>query len=407
LVGPDQQSSCTCAAGHTCTTNNCYNGYWCNTATSHCVAAPTSCGVTTATTGSTGSTGTTGALPGAICAPCVNDSDCRSGLCNNFSGGSPFCDSANLCGAPSDCDGAYNCDGLGNCDCTSPVTTGGTTGSTGTSAGDICAQCLSDSQCDNGNGACVQESATATFGYCADACTASGGCASANAICGDVFGDGSQYCYPTAGCSQATTGSTGTTGTTGTTGANACDTCATAAESGQCAGTLQTCGANADCVGLNNCLGACASGDTACENSCVSQYPGGVADLQAAIDCVYNQACAGPCGAGTSTSGSTGTTGTTGTTSSSTGSTGTTGSTQCTDTYTNYAKAFFTSNCTGCHQHTSNLNSYGKVTDGATASYASADIVAAMQGGYMPQGASLSQAEIDRISAWYNCNHPQ
>jgi hypothetical protein len=44
LAGPTVAACCTCGPGHTCTANNCYGGWWCNTASCHCQAPPTSCG---------------------------------------------------------------------------------------------------------------------------------------------------------------------------------------------------------------------------------------------------------------------------------------------------------------------------------------------------------------------------
>jgi hypothetical protein len=43
LVGPDVPAGCHCASGHTCGPNNCYGGFWCNTATNRCQAPPAGC----------------------------------------------------------------------------------------------------------------------------------------------------------------------------------------------------------------------------------------------------------------------------------------------------------------------------------------------------------------------------
>jgi hypothetical protein len=44
LVDPTTPACCNCASGHTCDPNNCYGGWWCNTATCTCQRPPTSCG---------------------------------------------------------------------------------------------------------------------------------------------------------------------------------------------------------------------------------------------------------------------------------------------------------------------------------------------------------------------------
>jgi hypothetical protein len=104
------------------------------------------------------------------------------------------------------------------------VGTTGTSGTSGTSGtGTLCATCTQDTDCGAG-GACALETAGASTGYCALACTSAGGCTDSRATCVDLFGDGSQFCYPTAGSCQSsgttTAGTTGATGTTGTTGAS-------------------------------------------------------------------------------------------------------------------------------------------------------------------------------------------
>jgi hypothetical protein len=43
LVGPDVAAGCHCSAGHSCSANGCYGGWWCNTAITRCQAPPTSC----------------------------------------------------------------------------------------------------------------------------------------------------------------------------------------------------------------------------------------------------------------------------------------------------------------------------------------------------------------------------
>jgi len=46
LVGPNVKAACSSCGTRACQTNGCYNGWWCNTATSRCQAPPTSCDAT-------------------------------------------------------------------------------------------------------------------------------------------------------------------------------------------------------------------------------------------------------------------------------------------------------------------------------------------------------------------------
>jgi len=62
-----------------------------------------------------------------------------------------------------------------------------------------------------------------------------------------------------------------------------------------CCAEFTSCLGNAACVGLASCVDACAAGDTACTNTCVSRYPSGVAPLNAYLGCGNNR-CATACG---------------------------------------------------------------------------------------------------------------
>jgi hypothetical protein len=44
LVAPTVTACCACPTGHQCAANGCYGGWWCNTGTCHCQAAPVTCG---------------------------------------------------------------------------------------------------------------------------------------------------------------------------------------------------------------------------------------------------------------------------------------------------------------------------------------------------------------------------
>jgi len=54
LVGPTVSAGCSCtsSSSHTCQTNGCYGGWWCDTATTKCQAAPTNCASTNTCSGS-------------------------------------------------------------------------------------------------------------------------------------------------------------------------------------------------------------------------------------------------------------------------------------------------------------------------------------------------------------------
>ncbi|MBS2031894.1 MAG: hypothetical protein JST54_28615 [Deltaproteobacteria bacterium] len=75
---------------------------------------------------------------------------------------------------------------------------------------------------------------------------------------------------------------------------------------------------------------------------------------------------------------------------------GTTGSCG-TDTWNNYAAAFFANNCESCHQHTTEFSSESAVLAKASS------IESYVNQGLMPQGAPLSQADRDRLAAWLGC----
>lgn len=80
------------------------------------------------------------------------------------------------------------------------------------------------------------------------------------------------------------------------------------------------------------------------------------------------------------------------------GTGGTSGSASCgTDTWNNYAAAFFANSCESCHQHTTEFS-----TEAAVLAKAST-IETYVNGGLMPQGAPLAQADRDRLAAWFGC----
>ena len=59
-----------------------------------------------------------------------------------------------------------------------------------------------------------------------------------------------------------------------------------------CCNELEACNENYDCVYFADCWFGCL--DDACEDACAQQYPGGVIDFAAFIECTYEQ-CFEPC----------------------------------------------------------------------------------------------------------------
>jgi hypothetical protein len=97
------------------------------------------------------------------------------------------------------------------------------------------------------------------------------------------------------GSSSHVTASHGSGVTTGTGGATGCGTfqfstdptCETCIE-GACCAELAACDTGTPCNDLFNCLGACASGDMACQMACTTAQSAGVSDAQALVNCYDN-----------------------------------------------------------------------------------------------------------------------
>jgi hypothetical protein len=93
-------------------------------------------------------------------------------------------------------------------------------------------------------------------------------------------------------------GNTGANGTGNATGGQckgaagaSCSDCLT-----KCCNTqVQACQNDAECAGLLDCGSQCASGDSACVESCVQQYPNGKRRLDPALTCAQ-QSCSASCG---------------------------------------------------------------------------------------------------------------
>lgn len=91
----------------------------------------------------------------------------------------------------------------------------------------------------------------------------------------------------------------GGTGAGGTGGGSTCDqsgdcmTCANCSLSGMCAGTANTCMADAECSDLLDCLSACY--DDVCANECFNRFPNGTTLYMAMTECAFCDACPVDC----------------------------------------------------------------------------------------------------------------
>jgi hypothetical protein len=90
--------------------------------------------------------------------------------------------------------------------------------------------------------------------------------------------------------SNATTGGPMTCDDLGT-----CDACGSCAMEGACADELSTCQSNPACLDLYFCIEPCTT--QSCIDSCASQYPGGIADLDTVVSCVVCGQCPLSCDA--------------------------------------------------------------------------------------------------------------
>lgn len=123
-----------------------------------------------------------------------------------------------------------------------------------------------------------------------------------------IGGSGSTSATTKAATSTTTKAATGTTAAS-TTGGGTCDDigtcqdgdmdttndCVSCSFDADCATEYGTCGANPDCVGLNNCYADCPDGDDACLDGCDTQFPDGGTDLNALVVCAICTACPNSC----------------------------------------------------------------------------------------------------------------
>ncbi len=101
-------------------------------------------------------------------------------------------------------------------------------------------------------------------------------------------------------CSSTSgTGGSGGGGGGGGGGGSVCDsasgdTACTTCFKSLCCASFSACNASQDCMNLVNCIGPCASGDTACVQSCENSYPNGVTPLNDFGNCL-NTSCSTQC----------------------------------------------------------------------------------------------------------------
>ncbi len=105
---------------------------------------------------------------------------------------------------------------------------------------------------------------------------------------------------------------------------------------------------------------------------------------------------ANPTTSTSTTTGAAATTTTTGGTGTTTGGTTTsTSGTACAETWTSYAKNFFTTNCVSCH---SSMGAYSTITGDA------ATMRVYISSRSMPRGSTLSAADYNKILDWFDCS---
>lgn len=95
-----------------------------------------------------------------------------------------------------------------------------------------------------------------------------------------------------ASTSSSTASSTGTG--KGCDAQSSCEACTTCATKSQCADEVSACENNSSCVGLDECLGLCGATQD-CRAQCEAQNLPGVADYNAAIVCLFCDACPNTC----------------------------------------------------------------------------------------------------------------
>lgn len=101
----------------------------------------------------------------------------------------------------------------------------------------------------------------------------------------------------TAGCvvpleNQTSSGSDG--GAKLCDGRNDCNSCASCALNGPCASLFNQCMADADCTGVDQCVGLCGT-DAACKDQCYANNPAGAGLYGEVTGCLYCDQCPSDC----------------------------------------------------------------------------------------------------------------
>lgn len=149
--------------------------------------------------------------------------------------------------------------------------------------GDVCTTCISDS-CADVWCACTSEPHCLGYLQCLGTCMP--GDATCAQSCANVHEPGISAAILTADCA-------------GTTCDASCDFGKALPDCQKCLYTscpaeMNACIANAECIALIQCLQACAPGDMACSQGCVSDHQDGLADVQAIVPC-RNDLCGDVC----------------------------------------------------------------------------------------------------------------
>ena len=291
----------------------------------------------------TGEACVSGSCQSSAFATCRTESDCPTG--NFCPSGQCLPDCTKLgCGGGQTCNtGTHLCDFIVK---TAPSNGGGTNGSSSGSIGNSSG---------NGGSSSSSSGTTVSTDYCAS-CTTGADC-----------GGGNNFCL------------------TDSAGNNYCGTDCSAG---------QSCPSSATCEQIldqaNNPVGSnCIPSSGSCSASSSSSSGG-----------TSTSSCTGfPCG-GSSSSGSSSSSSSTQGGSSSSGSSSSTNS--CTsETWANFAQAFFANNCDNCHHHGSEFSTYSAVVSDFSS------IQSEISSGYMPENATLSSTEENDILTWINCGMPQ
>jgi hypothetical protein len=76
-----------------------------------------------------------------------------------------------------------------------------------------------------------------------------------------------------------------------------CNSCETTAEEsgGACATQYTACANDANCNDYTSCMGACAAGDSTCQENCEIEYQSGMTEAENLQTCVCTQQCSSQC----------------------------------------------------------------------------------------------------------------